>query len=181
MESMHSYKDFPNDVTRIFSNIISYYGLKAKSSSTTHVWLENSNVGLSFSMDRYDLMVLVIQNNIKPRRKFGVAQIVDYLYPNWRDSKEYEKFTHHKYGENASQTLKWYEKIISKYLSEVLKGNFSWSDILFRKDNYYIKYIDFIYENFDEKNEIRVLYENEDGNWQPKLFKYLSENKIDIK
>ena len=143
--------------------------------------LENKYLELCFNMDRYDLMGVIRQKNIRPMRAFGITQIIIHLNPEWKETEEFKSFKHHDYGQSAINTLSWYERYTSKYLKSVLSGDFSWSEELFRKDNYYIEYIDFIYDNFDKENEIRKLYEDGNGNWMPKLFKYLEEKNIKIK
>jgi len=181
MHSMHSYPEFPDDVINIFEQIIIEHNFKVKHKNIASVVLENKYLELCFSMDRYDLMTLIKQKKIRPVRVFGITQIILHLNPQWKETEEFNSFRHHGYGESAISTLGWYEKYTSKYLENVLNGDFSWSEELFRKDNCNIKYIDFIYKNFEEENEIRNLYEDGNGNWMPKLFKYLEENNIKIK
>lgn len=181
IERIHSYPEFPNDAIKAFTNIIENYDFVIESKSITHILFSNNTIQICFDMDRYDLRGILIQKNVKPRRKFGITQVISHLNPNFQKSEDLKSFEHHKWGENAFETLNWYAKMTEKYLKSVLDGNFEWSEYLFRVVNSdRIKLIDFIYEHFDNQNEILKLYENEDGNWEPKLYKYLMENKIEI-
>jgi hypothetical protein len=181
MTTFHSYEEFPEDAIKAFSEIIKKYEFVVESKSMTHILLSNETTQIWFDMDRYDLLGLIIQKNCKPRKKFGITQVVNHLHPEFSSSEELKNFEHHSYGERAINTLNWYAKIIEKYLKPVLKGNFNWAKELFRIVNSYnIKHIDFIYQHFENNHEIIKLYENEDGNWEPKLYKYLEENKIEI-
>ena len=181
MESMHSYSDFPSDVIKSFDSIINQFNFKAVKESMTCVLLSNETTQISLSMDRFDLMCLIIEKNARPRKKFGIVETIKFLNPKFDISDDLKSFTHHSYGERANETLDWYAKMINKYLNSVLKGNFSWSEELFRiVYAHRIKNIDFIYKHFPKDHEIIKLYEAENGNWEPKLYTYLSENNIKI-
>ena len=181
IERMHSYEEFPEDAEKAFSKIIDDYGFVIESKSMTHILFANKTTQIWFDMDRYDLLGLIIQKNVQPRKKFGVTQVINHLYPEFQNSEDSKSFNRHSYGQSAFQTLKWYALMIEKYLSPVLEGDFKWADELFRIVNVHrIKLIDFIYKNFDHKHEIIKLYEKEGGNWEPKLYRYLEENNIEI-
>jgi hypothetical protein len=180
--TMHSYAAFPDDVINAFDQIIKAHDFKIKSRDTHGVLLENHHCWIAFDMDRYDLQVKIVQKHHCPIRTFDVFSLINHLNPGWRDTEEGKSLKYHGvHGCRVDESLMWYAKCIQKYLKTVLDGDFSWSEQLFRQSNSNIEFIDFIYANLNEENEIRKMYEAGDGNWEPKLRAYLKSKNITSK
>lgn len=172
---MHSYPEFPNDAIEIFTPLMKKYDLTIEESSVYHIIFGNKNTQLSFEMDQFKLSGIIVEKNSRPRRRFAVHEVIDYLYPEYNNSEDIKSYKHYDEGrEGIIKTLNGYAYNIETYLYLALLGDFHWSKKLFAKVYpHQIKVIDLIYKNFDKDHEIIRLYEDDDGSWESKLYEYL--------
>lgn len=122
IELFHSYEEFPKDVINVFSAIIHDFDFKVITQNITQVIVVNKHVELNFSMDRYDLMVILFSKNIHSRKRFGIIELLEIVNPDWKSCTQLHPVKHHKYGERATDTLQWYESVISNHLTKVING-----------------------------------------------------------
>ncbi|MEN0049401.1 MAG: hypothetical protein AAF806_20240 [Bacteroidota bacterium] len=166
----YSYKKFPQEVLKAFSDLIVQHQLTIEVGLDHLVELSNEFVVLTFLFDRGDFTAKISKK--KDDFSFGLWEVINYL-----DRQVWSK---EKSKDYPTSLMRLYAKTLSNELNPVFSGDFHWYEGLKAQKQYESSLIGAV-RQLDKQHPIYQKFRAGDKSWKTDMEAYIEENGIQLK